>query len=165
MAQGSGEVGATSDEIRSQIEQTRGEMSSTIDAIQSRLSPKRVLVDAKDSVTEATVERVRRLTSASRGVVLQKMHDRRVPIALLAAAAGLLVRSMTNRRRGRPRRRKPVTAPVQQPGAKRAWSASDRISRERRSAGRLLAAAGAGAACWGIWRAQTATTRFGSAPR
>ena len=82
MAQGSGEVGEgpvqtanadgvpsapTSDEIRSQIEQTRAEMSDTIDAIQSRLSPKRVLADAKDSVTEATVERMKRLTNASRG--------------------------------------------------------------------------------------------------
>ena len=95
MAQGSGEVGATTDEIRSQIEQTRGEMSDTIDAIQSRLSPKRVLADAKDSVTEATVERVKRLSSASRSAVLQRMQDKRVPIVLLATAAGLLVRSWT----------------------------------------------------------------------
>ena len=167
MAQGSGEVGEpTTDEIRSQIEQTRGEMSDTIDAIQSRLSPKRVLADAKDSLTEATVERVKRLTSASRGEVWQRMQDNRLPIALLAtAAAGVLVRSLTNRRRRRPRRRIPTAPPVQHPGAKRAWSASDRIARERRSTGRLLAAAGAGAACWGIWRAQTATPRFGSAPR
>ena len=50
MAQGSDEVGKTvpvsaptSDEIRSQIEQTRAEMSDTIDAIQSRLSPTRFL--------------------------------------------------------------------------------------------------------------------------
>ena len=105
MAQGPGQVGATSDELRSQIEQTRGEMSETIDAIQSRLSPKRVLADAKDSVTEATVERVKRLSSASRGAV-QKMRDNRVPIALLATAAGLLVRSLTNRRRRRRRQKR-----------------------------------------------------------
>ena len=81
MAQGSGEVGEglvqtaaadevpsapTSDEIRSQIEQTRADMSDTIDAIQSRLSPKRVLADARDSVTEATVGRVKRLTDMAR---------------------------------------------------------------------------------------------------
>jgi hypothetical protein len=105
MAQGPGEVEATSDEIRSQIEQTRGEMSDTIDAIQSRLSPKRVLADARDSVTEATVGRVKHLSSASPGAVLRKMQDYRVPIALLATAAGLLVRSLTNRRRRRRQKR------------------------------------------------------------
>ena len=179
MAQGSGEVGEgpvqtanadggpsapTSDEIRSQVEQTRAEMSDTIDAIQSRLSPKRVLADVKDSVTEATVERMKRLTNASRGEVWQRMQDNPLPIALLAtAAAGLLVRSLTNRRRAR--RRIPTTSPVQHPGAKRAWSARDRILRERRTTGRLLVAAGTGAACWGIWRAQTARSRFGRGPR
>jgi Protein of unknown function (DUF3618)/Putative Actinobacterial Holin-X, holin superfamily III len=123
-AQGSGEVGATTDEIRSQIEHTRGEMSDTIDAIQSRLSPKRVLADAKDSVTEATVARVKRLTTASRGEVWQRMQNNPLPIALLAtAAAGLLVRSWTNRRRQRPNRRISTT------------------SRKRPSAGRLLVAA------------------------
>ena len=158
MAQGSGEVGdgvppaPTSDEIRSQIEDTRAEMSDTIDAIQSRLSPKRVLADAKDTVTEATVERVKRLTNVSRGEVWQRIQDNPLPIALLAtAAAGLFVRSFTNRRGRRPRWRIPTTPLVQHPDAKRAWSASDGISRERRSTGRLLTAAGAGAACWGIW--------------
>jgi hypothetical protein len=106
MAQGSGEVGATSAEIRSQIEQTRGEMSDTIDAIQSRLSPKRVLADAKDSVTQATVERVKRLSSASPGAVLQRMQDKRVAFALLATAAALLVRPLTNRRRRRRRQKR-----------------------------------------------------------
>jgi hypothetical protein len=105
MAQGSGEVGATSDEIRSQIEHTRGEMSDTIDAIQSRLSPRRVLSDAKDSVTEATVEGVKRLSSATRGAVLQRMQDNRLAIALLATAAGLLARSLAMRRRRQRRER------------------------------------------------------------
>jgi Protein of unknown function (DUF3618) len=111
VAQGSGEVGATSDEIRSQIEQTRGEMSDTIDAIQSRLSPTRVFADAKDSVTEATVERVRRLNRVSRGVVLQlqRMQDKRLAIALLATAAGLLVRSVTIWRRRRRERTRTVS--------------------------------------------------------
>jgi hypothetical protein len=51
----------TTDDIRSQIEQTRAEMSDTIDAIQTRLSPARAIADAKDSVTEATVGRLKRL--------------------------------------------------------------------------------------------------------
>lgn len=39
--------GETTDEIRSQIEQTRAEMSETIDAIQERLSPGRLIADAQ----------------------------------------------------------------------------------------------------------------------
>ena len=173
MAQGSGEVGEgpanaegvssapTSDEIRSQIEQTRAEMSDTIDAIQSRLSPARVLADAKDSVTEATVGRVKRLTEGTDGSgsggVLQRVRDNPLPVALVAtAAAGLLVRALTNRKRRRQHQRIPTT-PVQDVGAEPDRSASVTLSRERRSTRRLLAAAGAGAACWAMWRAQTAS--------
>ena len=182
MAQGSGEVGEgpvqtasadavpsapTSDEIRSQIEQTRAEMSDTVDAIQSRLSPTRVLAEAKDSVTEATVGRVKRLTqrtSGSGGGVLQRVQHNPLPVALVAtAAAGLLVRALANGKRRRQHQRMP-TPPAQHAGAERAWSASDTPSRERRSTGRLLAAAGAGAACWALWRAQTAAPRFGNVP-
>ena len=128
MAQGSGEVGEgpvqtatadgiasapTSDEIRSQIEQTRAEMSDTIDAIQSRLSPKRVLADAKDAVTDATVGRVKRLTQrtyGSGGGVLQRVQDNPLPVALMAtAAAGLLVLAMTNQKRRRRHQSMPST--------------------------------------------------------
>jgi hypothetical protein len=55
-------------------------MSGTIDAIQSRLSPKRVLADAKDSMTEATVAGMTRLTNASRSDVWQRMQDNRCPL-------------------------------------------------------------------------------------
>jgi hypothetical protein len=48
-------------EIRSQIERTRVEMSHTIDAIQDRLSPRRVMHEAKDTINEATIGRVKRL--------------------------------------------------------------------------------------------------------
>ena len=67
-------------------------MSDTIDAIQSRLSPKRVLADAKDLGDGGDRERVRRLTNASLGAVWQRMQDNPLPIVLVAtAAAGLLV--------------------------------------------------------------------------
>ena len=183
MAQGSGEVGErpvqtasadgvpsapTSDEIRSQIEQTRAGMSDTIDAIQSRLSPKRVLADARDSVNEATVGRVKRLTrrtDGSGGGVLQMVQGNPLPVALMAtAAAGLLVRALTNAKRRRQHERMPTT-PAQHVDAERARSANDTLSRERRSTtGRLLAVAGAGAACWALWRAQTAAPRFVNVP-
>ena len=176
MAQGSGEIGEgpvqtanadgvpsapTSDEIRSQIEQTRAGMSDTIDAIQSRLSPKRVLADARDSVNEATVGRMKRLTqrtNGSGGGVLQRVQDNPLPVALMAtAAAGLLVRPLTNGKRRRQHQR--ILTPPQHVGAERARSASDTLSRERHSTRRLLAAAGAGAACWALWRAQTAAPK------
>ena len=54
-------------EIRAQIEHTRAEMSETIDAIQARLRPSRLMTDAKQSVKDATVGRVRRFAAASNG--------------------------------------------------------------------------------------------------
>jgi hypothetical protein len=126
MAQGSDEVGEgpvqtvtgdgippapTSDEIRSQIEQTRAEMSDTIEAIQSRLNPKRVLTDAGASVAEAAVGQVKR-TYGSGGRVLQRLQDNPLPVVLVATAAGLLLLALTNRKRRRHHRRMPTT-PVQ----------------------------------------------------
>ena len=48
-------------QIRLQIEQTRDEMSETIDAIQERLSPRNLVEQAKDSVREATVGKVKQM--------------------------------------------------------------------------------------------------------
>jgi hypothetical protein len=127
MAQGPGEVAApTADALRSQIEETRAQMSDTIDAIQTRLSPARVLADAKESVADATVGRVKRLArrlNDSSGSALETVRDNPLPIALVTTAiAGLTV-----------------------------WALRHRNNR------RLLAAAGAGAgaACWAIWRARS----------
>jgi len=49
------------DQIRIQIEQTRDEMSETIDAIQERLNPRNLVAQAKDSVREATVGKVKEM--------------------------------------------------------------------------------------------------------
>jgi Protein of unknown function (DUF3618) len=112
MAQGPGEVedGATAaasstDDIRSQIEQTRAEMADTIDAIQTRLSPSRVIADAKDSVTDATMGRLKQIADRTRGSgesVLQTVRANPLSIALLATAAvGLVAGAVhaSNRRR------------------------------------------------------------------
>jgi hypothetical protein len=48
----------SSDEIRSQIAQTRTEIGDTLDAIQARLSPSRVMADVRESVAEATMGRM-----------------------------------------------------------------------------------------------------------
>ena len=129
----------TTEDIRSQIEQTRAEMSDTIDAIQTRLSPARVMADATDAVTEATVGRLKRLGQRTPGAgreLLEMARHNPLPVALLAtAAAGLIVRALNN---GKRRRR-----------TNRAKS--------------LLAAASAGVACWAIWRAQTPRSPSGNA--
>jgi len=49
------------EQIRMQIEQTRDEMSETIDAIQERLNPRNLVAQAKDSVREATVGKVKEM--------------------------------------------------------------------------------------------------------
>ena len=49
---------ATADDIRSQIDDTRADMTETIDAIQARLSPRRLVRDVKETIKEATVDRV-----------------------------------------------------------------------------------------------------------
>jgi uncharacterized protein DUF3618 len=61
MAQDTDQVNTA--EIRSQIEQTRAELGQTIDAIQDRLSPRRVVQEAKDTISDATLGRARRLAS------------------------------------------------------------------------------------------------------
>ena len=90
--------------LRAQIEETRAEMSETLDAIQDRLRPGRLVADAKESVREATVDRVRDLTmraSDTAGRVAAQSFDtsaammdtvRRnpVPVMLIGAAAGLV---------------------------------------------------------------------------
>ena len=98
MAQSSDEVVDSPAEIRSQIEQTRAEMSETIDAIQTRLSPSRVMADAKESVTTATVDKAKRLADKANGtktIVLDTIQENPLPAALAAAAAaGLMIRAL-----------------------------------------------------------------------
>ena len=55
MAQNPNQVNTA--EIRSQIERTRAELGHTIDAIQDRLSPRRVMHDAKETISDATLGR------------------------------------------------------------------------------------------------------------
>lgn len=98
MAQSPNEVADKPEEIRSQIEQTRAGMSETIDAIQTRLSPSRVVADAKESVTTATVDKMKRLADQANGtktVILDTIHENPLPAALAAvAAAGLMFRAL-----------------------------------------------------------------------
>ena len=106
MAQDSDEVtpAADTERLRARIEETRTEMSETIDAIQDRLRPGRLMTDAKASVKEATVGRVRDLairagdtaaglaahSSGASATVMSALRRNPVPAALIGASAGLV---------------------------------------------------------------------------
>ena len=149
----------SSDEIRSQIEQTRAEMSHTIDAIQARLSPGRLVTDAKHTVRDATVGRVKRLAEKAEHVVrnsggtpwiteqiLCVVKSNVVPVAFVgvaavAAAIRAFVRSRNrvDRSHGRPKH----------------------VAGRNSSSGvgpnktRLLAGVCVGLGCWSAWRASS----------
>jgi Protein of unknown function (DUF3618) len=147
----------TAGEIRAEIEQTRAEMSETIDAIQERLSPSRVVTNAKQAVADATVGRVKRLAHQSREAiesrradfsgraVLDTVEDRPVAAALAGLAAAALIVSCVKsfQKRG---------------------DSSSSATREPRPHTRSLGAnrprwpvivgTGAGFVCWSAWRGQ-----------
>jgi len=92
-------------EIRDQIERTREDLGRTIDELQDRLSPQHVMQQAKDTVHEATVGRVKHMV-ASAGEVAEQVaghaqdgsralvHEARehpVTAALLGAGVAWLV--------------------------------------------------------------------------
>jgi hypothetical protein len=169
MAQGSGEIGQTTgraqgssadpaaaapttDEIRSHIEQTRTEMSHTIDAIQARLSPRRLISDTKETVMEATVGRMKRLTNRAthnRGDSISGMRQiaRANPIPVAAAgitAVAVLLRAVTRSRRRRHADTKDHSdRPVRR---------KSKLIVQRKA--RMLAGACAGLAWWGAVRAR-----------
>ena len=106
MAQDTVEIttAADTERLRAQIEETRTEMSETIDAIQDRVRPGRLMTDAKASVKEATVGRVRDLairagdsaaglaahSSHASAAVMSAFRRNPVPAALIGASAGLV---------------------------------------------------------------------------
>jgi ElaB/YqjD/DUF883 family membrane-anchored ribosome-binding protein len=70
--------------IRSEIARTREDMSETIDAIQERLSPRNLASQAKESVKEATVGRVKqaaRTVSDSASNIAETTKDTAVDVA------------------------------------------------------------------------------------
>jgi hypothetical protein len=140
----------SADDIRSQIEQTRAEMSDTIDAIQTRFHPSRVIVDAKDAITDAAVGRVKRLAERAhlpRGSMRRTLRDHPWPVVLATAvAAGLLARALRTEKRG--------DGPLPASGVhKRRRNRRARSARLRARNTGLVAAASAGAAWWVVTRA------------
>jgi hypothetical protein len=165
-------------EIRSQIEQTRAEISQTIDAIQGRLSPSRLVTDAKEAVKEATVGRVKRFAAKTKdglGNGNERVFDARElietvnanPIPSAAAAlAAVAVALAVMRSRGRSHR---SSTRLEASTFNSPHEAAERLvtlpnSRGRRR--RFLVGACAGLACWSAWLARNrfSETDLGSRP-
>lgn len=91
---GDGAGDNTTDAIRSDIEQTRAQMSSTIDEIQERLSPRRLMDEAKETVREATVGKVTgMMNNAGRSAsgVVDRIKENPVTAAIIGAGAWWLL--------------------------------------------------------------------------
>ncbi len=157
----------TSDEIRAQIEQTRAEMSQTIDSIQARLSPRRLMTDAKQTVKDATVGRVKRLAHKGRNGftvpggewlaterILNVAKSNPVPVGLVGVAAVAVVMRTLMRARNHGDTTQDRTSAEQ-------WK-TRRVSSNGlgRNTTRLVVVSCAGLACWSAWRASRSARRL-----
>jgi hypothetical protein len=98
-------------EIRSNIERTRAELGHTIDVIQDRLSPRRVMNDAKATISDATLGRAKRLahrvteavhsgsSSPNVSAVLDTARSNPTMTALIGTAVSALVFALMTRSR------------------------------------------------------------------
>jgi hypothetical protein len=146
-------------QIRSDMEDTRAEMSETIDAIHERLSPSRLLEQAKDSVKDATLGRLKSLTQRARrqaslfdedqtlglrGIPLN-VKDNPMSVVLVGMGAMGIIRHFGRRGTGtRPQSRTSHSPDVPQGNTGRGRTSGRPIQ--------FLVAAGACAACWLIWK-------------
>ena len=99
-------------QIRADMAQTRAEMSETIDAIQAKLSPQHLMQEAKDTVRDATVGKVKDMMTSATDKAADLAEDVQdgaleavdyvkqnpIPAALIGAGiAWLLMRTSTGR--------------------------------------------------------------------
>lgn len=85
-------------QIRGDIEDTRSQMSHTIDEIQERLSPQRLMNEAKDTVREATIGKAEQMVSdatdtarsAGQGI-MATIRENPLPAALAGIGLGWLI--------------------------------------------------------------------------
>lgn len=85
------------DQIRGDIEGTRAQMGQTIDQIQERLSPQRLVSEAKDTVREATIGKAEQVVSQATGTAksagrgfLATIRENPIPAALVGIGLGWL---------------------------------------------------------------------------
>lgn len=109
MAQNANQVSTA--ELRTQIERTRVELGHTIDAIQDRLSPRRVMHEARETISDATIGRAKRLAhrvteavhsgsaAPNVSVVLDRARSNPTMSALIGTAVGALCLALLTRSR------------------------------------------------------------------
>lgn len=86
-------------ELRVEIAETRGEMSETIEAIQDRLKPSNVVANAKESVRNATTEKVKQMANTAEyaadrvmnNTFMDTVRDNPVPAAMIGIGAAWLI--------------------------------------------------------------------------
>jgi ElaB/YqjD/DUF883 family membrane-anchored ribosome-binding protein len=115
-ARQTGEAPDETRRVRTEIERTRGDMSETIDEIQARLSPRHLASQARDTLKEKTVDRVRSLAdNAGQGVsdlafrTREAARDTVGPNPWPAIMIGVGAAWLLFDRRGRSHRDGPVT--------------------------------------------------------
>src|SRR5262245_46229038 len=91
--------------LRAQIVSTRIELGNTIDAIQERLNPARLRQEAKDSVKDATIGRVKKMAKNVSGQagdkgrgIIDTVRDNPVAVAMIGLGAGWLFMNARRRR-------------------------------------------------------------------
>ena len=107
------------EEIRSDIEQTRADLSETIEAIQDRLRPASLVSHAKDSVRDATVGKVKQMAESARsslrsrgygsddgsyeesGGIMDRIRANPIPAALAVASVAWIAFKGNDRNRRR----------------------------------------------------------------
>ena len=95
-------------ELRVEIAETREEMSETIEAIQDRLKPSNVVANAKESVRNATTEKVKQMANTAEyaadrvmnNTFMDTVRDNPVPAAMIGIGAAWLIMKGRSESRG-----------------------------------------------------------------
>ena len=88
--------------IRSQIELTRNELGHTIDAIQDRLSPQRVMQEAKQTLADATVGRAKHFAERMNEAVQAASRSPQVTAVVDKARNNPTLNAVVNQARNNP---------------------------------------------------------------
>jgi hypothetical protein len=109
MAQDTNQI--STGDIRAQIARTRTELGHTIDAIKYRLSPRRVVNEARETISDATIGRAKRLAhrvseavhsnngSPNVNAVIDRARNNPTVTALIGTAVSALLLALLTRRR------------------------------------------------------------------